>query len=112
MKQFTTKLLVFVFLSTTISLISCNKDDDNADPCGTNWNFSNEIQDELDLVIATAAEYGQNPSMTNCVSYKAAYQDYLDAVRGLENCARLAGQLSDFNAAINEAETALNNIQC
>ncbi len=112
MNRLSTKFLALLFLSAMISLVACNKDDDNADPCGVNWNFSNEIQDELELVIATSQAYSQNPTTVNCNSYKAAYQDYLDAVRALENCARLAGQLTAFNQAIDEAETALNNIQC
>lgn len=112
MKQLPTRFLALLFLCAAISLVACNKDDDNADPCGANWNFNNETQNELDLVLATSQEYSQNPTTVNCNSYVAAYQDYLDAVRALENCARLAGQLTEFNQAIDEAQTALSNIQC
>ena len=112
MNRLSTKFLALLFLSATISLVACNKDDDNADPCGVNWNINNEIADELELVIATSQEYSQNPTTVNCESYKAAYLDYLDALRALENCARLSGQLQSFSDAIDEAESALDNIQC
>ena len=59
----------------------------------------------LDAVINAGQLYANDPSDANCLTYKARYEDYLDALRPYGNCSALTGQSrTDFNAALEAAE--------
>jgi hypothetical protein len=52
-----------------------------------------------------------DPSDANCNALKAAYQDYIDALRPYGNCPTLTGQSrTDWQNALNEAEADIDTI--
>lgn len=82
--------------------ISCNDEDDEP-ACSTAW--GTELQAELNAVVSASQVYANDPSQANCLTYKAKYEDYIDALRPYGNCSALTGQSrADFNAALEAAE--------
>ena len=82
--------------------ISC-KDEEDEPTCSTAW--GTELQAELNAVINAGQVYANDPSDANCLTYKARYEDYIDALRPYGNCSALTGQSrTDFNTALEAAE--------
>lgn len=89
-------------------LLSC-KDDEDEPTCSTAW--GTELEQELNAVINAGNVYANDPSQSNCLSYKASYQAYVNALRPYGNCSALAGQSrADFEAALADAEDAIANL--
>ncbi len=85
-----TRLMHFYVLSLFVLIMaaSCSNNDDDVDPlfCGTNFNFANEVQNELNDVIAAANAFGLDQSTSNCTALKNAYQNYINALRNIDSC--------------------------
>lgn len=93
---------------TGMGTISCKKSEAS---CGTfGWSFA--IQDELNNLSAATTAYAQNETTENCLAYKKAYSDYIDALKGWERCLLNDHDRSDWQNALNEAEQEVNNIEC
>ena len=60
-----TQLLAGLLLFSAAFLTACGGDDD-ADPCGTNFNYTLDLQDEADALSAAASTYAANPTTANC----------------------------------------------
>ena len=90
-------------------LFSCGGDDENPEP-GQDCNPWEEHYNEM----ATAqTAYANEQTPENCNAFKAAYADYLTAYREYGNCFGFTGaNLEEFEEAIEEAETELDNIEC
>ena len=81
---------------------SC-KDEEDEPTCSTAW--SAEVQDELNAVVNAGNVWANDPSEANCLSYKAKYQAYINALRPYGDCSALTGQARvDFEAALDDAE--------
>ncbi len=103
------KLLTCLLVGTVILTYSCKNDDD--DPVGCN--YAVETQQELDALNAAAAAYGADPTnSTKCQAFKDAYQAYLNDLQAHVECAALSGQQAELQSAINQAQAAVNDIQC
>ena len=105
MKQFFLLLcfsLVFIFVST-----SCKKDPVSA--CNS-FNVAADLQNELNGLTTAAQNYSADQSAENCQTYKNAYQEYIDALRGLESCARAVGSLAAYNESLNDAIAELDTL--
>ncbi len=99
-------LLMFCsFLFTT----SCKKDPVNR--CGDNFNWGVELQAESSALSAAAQVYVNDPTTENCESYKAAYQDYLDAAEDIDDCV-IASERAAYQQAIDDARDNLDDLQC
>jgi hypothetical protein len=96
-------LLAGLFI-TGIGSFSCGKS------CGT-FGWGLEIQDELNSLSAASAAYSQNPTPENCESYRKAYRDYIDALKGFDKCVE-PGERDSWRDALDEAEAEADNIQC
>jgi hypothetical protein len=97
-------IIIFCF---TLFVTSCSKDDDGVAPCSTAW--GTELQNELTAVINAGSAYGLDPSAANCSAYKAAYQDYINALKPYGNCATLTGQSrTDWQKAVSDAEAEVS----
>ena len=107
-----TKFILFTLFVGSMMFVSCNNGDDDVGPCGANWIFATQIADEANALATAASAYGQDPTTANCEAYRQAYQDYLDAARALENCARQVGQLTEYNQALADAQAGLDALQC
>ncbi len=101
------KLIACLMLGLVVLTYSCKKDDD---PVGCN--YATEVQNEINALSAAATTYGSDPSTANCNAYKAAYQNYLNALEDHLDCAALSGQQAELQAAINQAQAELDNFQC
>jgi hypothetical protein len=103
------KLLACLLFATVVLTYSCKNDDD--DPVGCN--YATEVQDELNAVTEAATAFGNDPTnAAKCQAYKDAYQDYLNALDDHIECAALSGQQAELQAAIDDAQAALDAFQC
>ncbi|NNF34051.1 MAG: hypothetical protein HKN68_08085 [Saprospiraceae bacterium] len=103
-----------VFLFSLVS-ISCGGDDDPDDGnvnCSESFSINSELNDEIFAFAQAASDYGQDPSAENCNAYKAAANDYLDALEALEDCAREVGQLNAFNQSLANIQAAFDSLTC
>ena len=100
-----TRLLILFLFSSF--LISCGGDD--VQDCNSST-FMTEVSDEIDLVNQAAAAFANDPSQTNCDAFKAAAQNYLDAVEGFSDCDGLTQ--AEFDQALEAARQSVNSIPC
>lgn len=93
-------IIIFCF---TLFITSCSKDGDGVVPCSAAW--STELNTEFTAITTAATTYAMDDSEANCNALKAAYQDYINAMKPYGNCATLTGQSrADWQKAIDEAE--------
>jgi hypothetical protein len=106
------KIFFFTFLAVaSFGLWTCGDKDDDGDGCSTAW--ANELTNEANAMINAAQVYAMNPTVANCNAYKAAAQDYLDALEPYGDCPALTGQnRTDWQNAFNEAQQDLNEVDC
>lgn len=105
MKKFfflTSFSLIFMLVSS-----SCKKDPVKV--CNS-FNVGIDLQDEINGLTTAAQNYSENQSPANCQAYKNAYEDYIDALRGLESCARAVGSLAAYNESLNDAINELDSL--
>ncbi len=108
MKKYTTTLALLL-MGTIFLSPGCKKDDN--DPVGCN--YAVETQDELNALNQAAAAYSSDPTnSTKCQAFKDAYQAYLNDLENHVECAALSGQQAELQSAIDQAQAALNDIQC
>jgi hypothetical protein len=108
------KVLHGIFALTLFSALlltgGCKKEENNG-PCGANFNWAIELQDEAQALSAAAQAYGQDPSPANCEAYRAAAQAYLDVAADLDNCV-LGVNRPDYEQAVAEAQAEVDALQC
>lgn len=106
-------LFITFFVFGVFGFAGCSDDEDpnNVVPCSGQWAV--EVEDEINAWMSAAQQYASNPNQENCNAYKAAAQDYLDALEPYGDCATLTGeQRAEWEAAIQEAQESLNNSDC
>ena len=98
--------LVFVMFGLLV-LFSCKKE--SVGPCSASW--ASDLGNEFTAISTAASIYSADPSEANCNDFKAAYQDYIDALKPYGDCATLSGaSRTEWQNAINEAEGSLDDI--
>lgn len=102
------KLAACMLFSLCILTYSCKDDDDDPQGC----NYLTETQDELDALNAASAAYGSDPTPAKCQSFVTAYQNYLNELEDNIECATLSGQQAEVQSAIDQAQAALDAVQC
>lgn len=102
------QLMAFMLLGLIIMTYSCSKKDDGPVGC----NYANEVLDELQTLSDAANAYGMDPTTAKCQAYVNAYQAYLNALEDHLSCATIYGNQAELQAAINQAQADLDNIQC
>ena len=101
--QFRLVFVVFGFLV----LLSCKKED--VAPCSAAWAV--DLQNEISAIGTAATIYSMDPSDANCNMLRAAYQDYLEALRPYGNCSTLSGvSRTEWQKALAEAESDLDTL--
>lgn len=104
-------LLKLMALVAVVFVVSCD-DDDDAGPCNS-FNFSAEIEAELNAFTAASNAYGADPSPANCNAYKVAGLAYVNELEDLEECAVLGGQnAQQYQASIDAARASFEAIVC
>ena len=101
---------LFLLLLLTLGLGACGNDDDGPSGPACNNTWTVEVQDELNDVTNAATAYSNDPSAANCNALKNAYNNYIDAIEDFEDCARLAGDLANWQAAIDNARAEVATI--
>jgi hypothetical protein len=105
MKTFS--LYSFISIFCLLVLFSCKKND----PLGCSGAWATELQSEITEISQALADYYSDQTDANCNALKAAYRDYIDALKPYGNCATLTGQSrTDWQSAINDAEASIDTL--
>ncbi len=104
MKNVSFRLIVIIFCFPV--LFACKKD--NPVACGS---WASELSNEITAISTAFTVYSMDPSEANCAAVKAAYQDYIDALKPYGDCSTLTGQSrTDWQQSIDEAEASIDSI--
>ena len=98
------KLLIVIFC---ILFISCG-----TSPLGCSVGFAIKFQDELADVTNAAEAYNTDPTPANCIKYRDAYLDYIDALEDWGDCAVQNNSSAEFNESLKEARDSLDELEC
>lgn len=102
-------LSVFFLVVIFLSQVSCKKDDSDPGYCGSTW--STQLSDESTALSNAITVYATSPTTENCNAYKAAYQNYLDALKPFKDCTGYtAAQKNDLENAIAQAESEISTL--
>ncbi len=103
MRKVLSSHLIFIFC-ITLFVTSCSKDGgDKGANCSTLW--AADLQPEFDVITSASTAYSLDPSAENCNVLKAAYQDWINALKPYGDCATLTGQdRVEWQQAVDEAE--------
>lgn len=101
------KTALFFGLLIGLTLSACKKDkDSDPDYCAGAW--AGEVADVWSEVISAASAYSTDPSQENCLVYKNAYLEYIDALEPYLNCAAWTpDQRAQLQQEIDEAEAEI-----
>ena len=103
------RVLFFLIVVSFLGMGSCKKKSADPDYCGTAW--ATQVTAEVNALSTAAQTYASNPTAANCNAYKAAYQNYLDALEPFVECAAwTAQQRNELEDAINEAQQQLTTL--
>jgi len=103
---------IVLFVFSLFILGSCGSSDPLEERCGSNWNSSVELEQEINNLTDAIVLYSQDPTKENCEAYKGAYQDYINIIKEWEDCYIYAGQQASFNQSIAEAQASIDDIDC
>ncbi len=79
--------------------------------CSTAW--ATELSNEITALSNAAQAYSANPTMENCLAYKAAAQAYVDAIAPYGDCATLSGQdRVAWQESLDDAQQSVDDIDC
>lgn len=108
-------LSFFTFLIMGLILTSCGDDDDNGAgnvDCNSSIAVNNAIAQEVDNISTALNAWVADMSDANCDALKEAYQDYIDALQSLQDCANQAGVGAEFAQSLADAEANIANLAC
>ncbi|MDQ3141900.1 MAG: hypothetical protein M3Q56_06595 [Bacteroidota bacterium] len=103
--------MLFSLMAFSFLLLSTSCGGDDPKPCSTA--FGVELQAEINAFNSAAQTYSSNPTVANCIAYKAAAQAYVDALEPYGNCSTLTGQArTDWEASLAASKASVAAIQC
>lgn len=103
------RLLSLLIILCFLGLGSCKKKLTDPDYCSEGW--ATQVQAEVTAVSNALTVYVNDPSAANCLAYKNAYQDYIDALKPFSKCTLWPLQQKEaFEAALAEAEAEISNL--
>ena len=97
------RVLCFLVIVSFLGIGSCKKKATDPDFCGSTW--VTQVTDEANALSTAATAYATDPTTPNCNAYKAAFQDYLDALKPFADCAGWTEQ--DKNALLDAMDDTL-----
>ena len=104
-----TKVFCFVIILSFLGFGSCKKKATDPDYCNTAWATS--LQPEITAFTNALATYTNDPTTANCNAYKAAFQDYIDALEPFGNCTAWSAQdKADWEEALADAEAEISTL--
>lgn len=105
------QLLIFFFTISFLWFVSCG-DAALVDDCNDTVAINSAIENETTKLTNVLTTFSTDPSTDNCNSLIDAYEDYIDALKGLQACANEAGVGDEFRDSISDAEDSLDTIDC
>ena len=100
------KLLIMLIILSFLGIGACKKEKTDPDYCTTTW--VTQLATQISAMTTTALAYTSSPSVTTCNAYKAAIQNYINALKPFEDCSLwTAQQKAAFNESVEEAEADL-----
>ena len=113
MKTLKLSLLFTFSFMCILSFTSCGgSDGPGGVDCNDSIAVNNEISDEVEAINTALTAYINDQSTANCDALKDAYQDYIDELKGLQDCANDAGVGAEFAASLADAEQSINDLIC
>jgi len=106
---FAYRALSFLIIVSFLGVGSCKKKATDPDYCSTAW--ATQVTSEINAVSAAAQTYASDPTTANCNAYKAAYQNYLNALNPFVDCASWSvQQKNELEDAIDEAQQQISTL--
>lgn len=103
------RVLCLLIVISFLGIGSCKKKATDPDYCTSGW--TTQVSTQINAVSAAAQTYASDPTPANCNAYKAAYQNYLNALEPFVDCAAWSGQQkSELQDAIDEAQLQINTL--
>ena len=94
-----------------VMAVGCSKDDNPLnDGCG-NTAWSQKVSKEITAFSNAAVAYSDDPTSSNCLSYKAAAEGYLNALENVRLCVPTVSK-AEFQQSIDEAKQEINALTC
>lgn len=89
---------------------ACSSGNDEPE-CVSDW--ESEVHGEFNALYSATLEFTNSPTLGSCQAYISAYQDYLDALSPLGNCAELSERdKENWQQTVENAEETLAMIDC
>ena len=108
--------LINIFLVTLIigSISSCGDDDtpSNNVNCQSSIEVNQAVADDVEAISVALQVWIVDQSSQNCNALQTAYQNYIDALESLQDCANQAGVGQEFSQALSEAQDNIANLSC
>jgi hypothetical protein len=104
--------MFLLVLCAALSSASCDGDDDKDALDCANVSWQTDLSVELQAITNTSIVYSNDPTEQNCLAFKQAYQNYVDALRPFEECAIDAGERQDFLDALADAQAEIDSLPC
>ena len=104
-------ILTLLVILTLLGLSSCKKDKGSNDPsiCAGTW--AQQVMDEVDAMSTALSAYISDPSQENCIAYKNALQDYVDALDPYLECsAWTAEQRAELQSELEDSEDQISQL--
>lgn len=103
------RLLSLLIILSFLGFGSCKKKLTDPDYCSAGW--ATQVQDEATALSNAMTVYVNDPTAANCLAYKDAYQDYIDALKPFSECTLWPLQQKEsFEAALAEAEAEISTL--
>ncbi|MEO0787428.1 MAG: hypothetical protein AAFY36_02130 [Bacteroidota bacterium] len=106
------KLFILLLAVATIAVSSCGGNDDDGGNTNENCvvNYSNDLSEAGDDIVAALNVFTSDPSDENCQAYLQTLRDYLDVIESYENCAGL--NQGEFQMQLAEARQSVEDTTC
>ena len=110
-----TKLIKIFFVTLIIGVVSSCGDDDtpnNNVNCQSSIEVNQAVADDVEAISVALQAWIADQSSQNCNALQTAYQNYIDALESLQDCANQAGVGQEFSQALSEARGNIANLSC
>ena len=105
------QIILFLLLSSCLITVNAGCKKDSSSACSTNW--TSQVTSELNAFNAAVQAYSNNPNNANCIAYKTAATNYVNALKPIGNCSDLTGQnRTEWQSYLTNAEAAVAAISC
>lgn len=90
---------------------ACSKDDPSGfgGNCGDDVAWFELVSDESNTVIEASSAYSADPTTSNCQNLKAAYSEYIRALKAVSDCV-LGPARSSYQQSLQSAEAEIDQV--